>query len=167
MNIFYLDKNPKKCAEYHCDKHVIKMILESMQMLSTAHRVLDGKLNKKYWELNDYRENFLYKATHINHPSNIWVRNNLENYLWLYEMTIYLGEEYTNRYNKNHKSILKLGQLIKNPPFNIKNDYFFDPPKAMPNEVKLEDTVESYRNYYKINKRSFATWKTNIPEWFL
>ena len=48
MNIFYLHENPEICAEYHCDKHVVKMILETAQMLSTAHRIIDGELGAKF-----------------------------------------------------------------------------------------------------------------------
>ena len=78
MNIFYLDEKPLTAARMHCDKHVVKMIIESAQMLSTAHRTLDG---------NDYADRMnLYKATHKNHPANIWVRESAENYLCLYNL---------------------------------------------------------------------------------
>jgi len=85
MNIFYLDKDPRICAENHCDKHCVKMILEYAQLLSTAHRVLDGDPNQ---ELPDGRQDVLYKATHVNHPSAVWVRQNEANYKWLYKMWI-------------------------------------------------------------------------------
>ena len=99
MNIFYVDKNPKTAAKMMCDKHIIKMILESAQMLCTAKRVLDGKLymaktkngrNIKRWRLSDERENVLYKASHINHPSAIWVRESVENYLQMYKLLLSL-----------------------------------------------------------------------------
>ena len=90
MNIFYLDQNPRICAEMHLDKHVVKMILEYAQLLSTAHRVLDGEeyfdmtINGrkiKRWRMsNSYMENGLMKASHINHPSNIWLRQSKQNY---------------------------------------------------------------------------------------
>ena len=92
MNIFYLHNDPKICAEMHVDKHCVKMILEYAQLLSTAHRVLDGKQstrlsktgrNQKYWALPDDRDSLLYSATHMNHPSAIWVRKNQQNYIWL------------------------------------------------------------------------------------
>ena len=73
MNIFYLDSDPYVAAKMHCDKHVVKMILESAQMLSTAHRVLDGD------EYADERG--LYKMAHKNHPSTIWVRTSTDNYM--------------------------------------------------------------------------------------
>ena len=78
MNIFYLDEDPVLAAQMHCDKHVVKMILESAQLLSTAHLLIDGD------ELADERG--LYKATHKNHPSSKWVRDSSENYEWLWNL---------------------------------------------------------------------------------
>ena len=96
MNIFYLDRDPVVAAKMHCDKHVVKMILESAQMLSTAHRVLDGD------EYADERG--LYKMAHKNHPSTIWVRTSTDNYMWLNRLFGALCKEYTYRYNKQHSS---------------------------------------------------------------
>jgi hypothetical protein len=94
MNIFYLDRDPKIAAQMHCDKHCIKMILESAQMLSTAHRVIDG---------DDYaNERGLYKMAHKNHPSTIWVRSSDEHYNWMYSLMLSQMEEYTYRYDKHH-----------------------------------------------------------------
>ena len=94
MNIFYLDKNPKIAAQMQCDKHVVKMILESAQMLCTAHRVLDG---------DDYANKMgLYKLAHKNHPSTIWVRSSYKIIEWLYDHMIALMNEYTYRYGKKH-----------------------------------------------------------------
>jgi len=95
MNIFFLDTDPKTAAQQHCDKHVVKMIIEYAQLLSTAHRILDGNLyldktangrNIKRWRLDDYRESILYKASHINHPSAIWAREDLSHYQWLWNL---------------------------------------------------------------------------------
>ena len=95
MNIFYLDRDPKICAEMHLDKHVVKMIIEYAQLMPTAHRVIDGDeyydltangRKIKRWRLNDNREQVLMKASHISHPSNIWARQNDSNYTWLYQM---------------------------------------------------------------------------------
>ena len=97
MNIFYLSNDPAECARFHNDRHVIKMILETSQLLSTAHRVLDGTLSvgrsasgrkKTSYVLMDQREPVLYSATHINHPSAIWVRQSYANYVWLYHKII-------------------------------------------------------------------------------
>ena len=107
MNIFYLDHDVYNCAEMHNDKHVVKMILEYAQLLSTAHRFLDGtvssglsKTGRKQtrYVLSDHREHVLYGATHINHPSAVWVRQSYDNYIWLSNMLIALCEEYTHRY---------------------------------------------------------------------
>ena len=105
MNIFYLHNDPKQCAQEHLDKHVVKMIIEYAQLMSAAHRVLDGQSymdktvnnrNIKRWRLDDAnRETRLMKASHMNHPSGIWVRANQKNYMWLFEMWLYLLEEYT------------------------------------------------------------------------
>ena len=103
MNIFYLDRDPKVAAEMHCDKHVVKMILESAQMMSTAHRVLDGDTyadDKK-----------LYKMAHKNHPSTIWVRSSSRHYDWMFQLWVHLLAEYTARYDKFHKSELLLHGL--------------------------------------------------------
>ena len=151
MNIFFLDRDIKKCAQYHCDKHCVKMILESVQLLCTAHH-MSGSVAP-------------YKKSHINHPCSIWVRKSLSNYLYLTELCMELCKEYTSRYNKRHKSEEILMWCIENRP-NINDLGFSDPPKAMPDEYKVTDVVESYRNYYKGDKKRFAVWKNGFyPEW--
>jgi hypothetical protein len=156
MNIFVLDLDPKLCAKYHCDKHVIKMILEHAQLLCTAHN-LNGKISP-------------YKTTHKNHPCAIWVRQSLDNYIWLVEMTKYLNEEYKNRYNKisNHKSYEVITSLPI-PDF-LEKKGITDMALAMPDECIIEDdVVSSYRNYYIKEKQKLATWKNfeTHPEWFI
>jgi hypothetical protein len=113
MNIFYLSQNPVECAQMHNDKHCVKMILESAQLLSTAHRVLDGVetvglsqsgRKKKIWKLaNDKLDTKLYSATHNNHPSAIWVRQSKNNYVWLFNLFCSLIVEYQHRYEKVHR----------------------------------------------------------------
>src|SRR5574343_549928 len=105
MNIFYLDHNTGVCSRYHCDKHVVKMILEYAQLLSTAHHILD----------KDGAPSVLYKPTHINHPSAVWARANAENYRWLVSLFIDLNKEYTFRYNKRHKSKSLLSSFLNVP----------------------------------------------------
>ena len=178
MNIFYLDHDVRKCAEMHNDKHVVKMILEYAQLLSTAHRVLDGVeliglsdsgRKKKFWTLGDSRDYTLYKATHINHPSAVWVRKSVQNYMWLAEMLEVLCGEYTYRYGKVHKVERDgLMQLLKNEfPKNLPIAPFTEPTPAMPDVYKVGDSINSYRNYYRGDKRSFANWKKrSIPFWF-
>ena len=158
MNIFYLDRDPVIAAQMMCDKHVVKMILESAQMLSTAHRVLDG---------DDYaNETGMYKLAHKNHPSTIWVRSSLENYVWLYEHMEALMCEYTHRYGKHHATE-RLKVPLSGCPVNIPMVGFTAPPQCMPSYCKGDSTVAAYRAYYIIEKSSFATWKNReIPEWF-
>lgn len=162
MNIFFLDKNPELAAKYQCDKHVVKMILESAQLLSTAHRVLDG--NKLV--LSDDREQVLYKATHINHPSAVWCRATHGNYIWLADHFEYLLNEYTFRYNKRHKTEDYHKELIKAPD-RIEPDKFTTPPCCMPDEFKISnDPVINYREYYKIGKSHLHKWtKREKPQW--
>ena len=129
MNIFYLHDNPKVCSQYHVDKHVVKMILETAQLLSTAHWLSGGEGP--------------YRATHKNHPSAIWARSNKSNYRWLCELGMELCKEYTHRYGKIHKTQQHLEWLTKNIP-NIPNGKFTQPTLAMPDQYKRDDPVKSY-----------------------
>jgi len=175
MNIFYLDEDPQVAAQMHADKHVVKMILESAQLLSTAHRFLDGEqyvqLSKnnrrlKRWRLQDDREDLLYKATHINHPSAVWVREKASNYAWLYSLFGFLCDEYTYRYNKVHLTDTKLRVMLSSHPSNIPSGDFTEPALAMPDYCKLDDAVSSYRKYYIEEKSSMFSWKKrDIPYW--
>lgn len=180
MNIFYLDHDVRKCAEMHNDKHVVKMILEYAQLLSTAHRILDGihtvgksqtGRKKITYTLPDSRDSVLYSATHVNHPSAVWVRESAFHYLWLHELLNALCIEYTYRYGKIHKVqnsglLLALAEL----PNNIDRSYMFvQPTPAMPDDVKVKgDSIASYRNYYIKNKTHLAKWKNrSIPTWYV
>jgi len=178
MNIFYLHSDPKTCAEYHCDKHVVKMIIEYAQLMSTAHRILDGKEyydltanNRKIkrWLLSDERENILMKATYVNHPSNIWARQSDNNYTWLYQMWLALCKEYTHRYGKIHSVETRLLTTLMAMPKNINEDVFTEPTPAMPDECKIpNDSLASYHKYYNEKKTHFARWsKRPAPEWYL
>ena len=175
MNIFYLDEDPRQCAEWMVDKHVVKMILETAQLLSTAHRVLDGiesidtssDRKKKVYKLNDDRDLILYSATHINHPSAVWARQAVENYNWLVDHLFALGTEYTYRYGKTHLTITKLGVPIASPPLNLKEWDMTPMPSCMDDQYKIgEDPIANYRNYYKYGKASMHSWKKReAPEW--
>ena len=159
MNIFYLHKNADQCAKMHCDKHVVKMILESAQLLCTAHRVCDGD---NY--CNDYN---LYKKTHEKHASAIWVRKSADNYQWLHELFFFLLIEYYARYGKIHKCTELYDALIKVPD-NIGSEKFTKPPQCMPEEYKNENTITAYRDYYNAEKSRFAKWNySETPTWFL
>jgi hypothetical protein len=184
MNIFYLDKNPQRCAEMHVDKHCIKMILEYAQLLSTAHRVLDGVLTvglsesgrkQQRYILSDERQQVLYSATHINHPSAVWVRQSSANYMWLAELLEECCKEYSYRYGKIHKvESSGLMQSLKNVfPKNIPNKPFTEPTPAMPDECKVPgNSLMSYHNYYNMNKQHLWSWKGKInsrevPKWLI
>ena len=181
MNIFYLDHDVKKCAEMHNDKHCVKMILEYAQLLSTAHRVIDGTIGtglspsgrKKttYTLSNTLLDGIFYSATHVHHPSAVWVRQSSENYIWLANMLLALCEEYTYRYGKTHK-VERDGlcyALLKNVPNAIADSDFTQPTPAMPDDVKIPgDSIKSYRNYYINNKTHLANWKKRTtPEWYI
>jgi hypothetical protein len=158
MNIFYRDKRPINAARAHCDQHCVKMILETAQLLSTAHRELDGD------EYADARG--LYKSTHKNHPSAIWVREGQENYRWAYLLLVELCLEYGHRYGKTHKTE-RMGLLdaLRVVPANISADTpFTEPPQCFGegnDHLKGDDTVEAYRRYY----RSKATTMKKPPRW--
>jgi hypothetical protein len=140
MNIFYLSHCPKKAAQYQYNKHVVKMILETAQLLCTAHH-----------ELNEV-PNVPYKATHKNHPSAIWVRSSVSAYMWAYEHMLALGAEYTKRYGKEHLTIAKCREALAKLPENIKDIEFAEPPQCMPDEYKEASAVGGYWNYY-INEK--------------
>lgn len=163
------------------DKHVVKMILETAQLLSTAHRVLDGvqlqvtlrhpetgKIrNKKVWVLDDDRNDILYSATHLNHPSAVWARSSVCNYAWLVEHMFALGSEYSHRYGKRHATIEKLGYMLQSPPYNLREWDMTPMPSCMDQEYIIsDDPIVNYRNYYKIGKARMHKWtKRDAPEW--
>jgi len=176
MNIFVLDNCPEISARYHCDKHTVKMIVESAQMLSTAHRMLDGKEEVKltkngrkgrYYRLSDYREDVMYKAVHYNHPSTVWTRKSKSNYAWHYWLFHNLCKEYTHRYGKIHATETKLLDQLNKVPDNIPDIGLTTFPQAMPEYCKMKNAVQAYRNYYMKEKSYFAKWtKRDIPSWF-
>lgn len=155
------------------------MILEYAQLLSTAHRILDGTIStgltktgrkKTVYALADQRDSILYSATHVNHPSATWVRQSKENYIWLANLLVALCEEYTHRYGKTHK-VVRDGlcyALLHVVPSNIPDKPFTEPTPAMPDDVKVVgNSIASYRNYYIKNKTHLANWKKRpIPEWY-
>jgi hypothetical protein len=175
MNIFYLHPDPKTCAVMHVDKHVVKMILEYAQLLSTAHRLLDGSefegksisgRKAMRWKLEDDRDSNLYLASHIKHPSGIWCRETTGNYMWLYTLWRNLMDEYTFRYGRHHVSE-RLIPYLGNLPTNIKDGDITPMPQCMPEEYKTPDSIQAYKNYYIGAKKSFAKWKNRpIPQWW-
>lgn len=152
MNIFLLDLDYDNNAKCYVDRHVVKMITEYAQLLSGAVRVsgIDSG----------------YKLTHKNHPSAIWVRESLDNWLWLKNLSRSLNNEYKYRYNRNynHKSYDMINSL---PLPNIPSIGLTPFKLAMPNDVKVDDPVQSYRNYYNMYKQHIAKWTNReIPLWF-
>lgn len=165
MNIFYLHTEPKVCAAMHCDKHVVKMILEYAQLLSTAHHVIDEVPSIE-----------CYKATHVNHPSAVWVRESANNYYWLQALLERLCTQYTERYGKVHKTQrMGIVDALRRKPEGLEFTLeVTPPPQCMPDEYKCNpntashaDTVFAYRTYYQADKAYFAKWKSSpIPSWF-
>ena len=135
MNIFYLDECPVESAKAQCDKHVVKMILESAQMLCTAH--------------HEYGNHDVpYKVAHRNHPSTIWARSGLKQYIWLYRHFKALSDEYTERYRKVHLTWQKCAHALFEPPMGIPDIEWTTPPQCMPDECKRASSLAAYRVYY-------------------
>lgn len=152
MNIFALDRIPEKAAEYHCDKHVLKMIIETAQLLSNSHH-MTGKEGP-------------YRLTHKHHPCSLWVLESLSNYRWLVKLGKGLAREYNSRYNKVHKVEAVIDYLELNEP-DIKDIGLTEFKQAMPEEFMEKDSVKAYRKYYLGDKSRFAKWKNNkTPDWY-
>lgn len=153
MNIFVLSLQILECAMFHCDQHVIKMILESAQMLCTACVMAGGKAG--------------YKPAHKKHPCTLWVMSSLSNWRWLKSLAIALNDEYKYRYKKevNHKSLDVINEL-EEP--NIEDKGLLPFALAMPDEFRDPDPVLAYRKYYAGAKYRFATWRSrDIPQWYI
>lgn len=159
MNIFALDEDPAIAAQWHCDAHVIKMILESAQLLCSAHHVTKSPKAPPY------------RATHLNHPCSIWTRASTANYLWLCRLGLALCAEYSLRYGKRHKTEDVLVWLNRNTPPALKQTEIHSPfALAMPDECKVVgDPVMSYRKYYQTKREGkLGTWKIeeHRPPWW-
>jgi len=181
MNMFVLHSDPIIAARMVCDKHCPKMIVESGQMLSTAHRMIDGYIEKRpsksglrlinYWVHPDKElEDILYRAVHHNHPCTIWTRESKENYQWHYEHFIGLCDEFEKRFGKVHATRQKLEDPLREAPSNMLNSNITTFPQAMKKypECMVEgDPVQAYRNYYHYSK-PFAKWEkgTPAPDWW-
>jgi hypothetical protein len=161
MNIFFLSFNPKTAAEYHCDKHVVKMILETAQLLYSAH----------WTDARMMLPQNAYKLAHRNHPCSIWVRESASNYRWLAELGYWLCQEYRFRYeNKTHSTEAHILWLRANLPPGLADVGVTEIRLAMPVEYKLPNAVESYRMYYRENKmkiRGIVKYTKRDPPFFL
>jgi hypothetical protein len=174
MNIFYVDSNAEVAARNMVDRHVVKMILETAQLLSTAHRVIDGEeyvgqsqsgRKAKRWRLSGNVDAIMYAATHINHPSAVWVRENSANYNWLYDHLLALGREYTHRYGRTHLTIDKLKDILKDAPENIEqSNVMTKMPSCMDKQYIVSlDPIINYRNYYNYGKTDLLRWSNRPP----
>lgn len=151
MNIFYLAHNPQSAAQMQCDKHVVKMILETAQLLSTAHHELGGTGP--------------YKVTHRNHPSAVWARSNKKHYIWLWAHFRALSQEYTKRYGKVHKTWERCSEALREAPEGIPDIEWTDPPQCMPDNCKHKSTVIAYRRYYTQKAQEWSERGMNM-KWF-
>lgn len=152
MNIFVLDKNPKQSAEWHVDKHVVKMPLETAQMLCTV--------------LNQNGVKTPYKSTHVKHPCTIWAGKSMGNFIWLCELGLELCKEYSYRYEKVHKCEAIIKECLTYA-CKVPNTEMTEFALAMPDEAKENDAVKSYRNYYIKFKSHIANWKKrSAPHWY-
>lgn len=153
MNIFVLDVDIKNCAKYHCDKHVVKMLLEGAQILCTVCSKSGIKVP--------------YRATHHKHPCVLWAGKSIQNWRWLKRLVIALNEEYKYRYYKSvdHKSFTVVNKLLEPKLPNLGLTEFC---QVMPQELRiLICPVRAYRDYYIYSKNTIATWtRRRIPRWF-
>ena len=152
MNFFYLDEDPFKSIEYHCDKHIVKMPLETAQMVCTiAHKYMSPP----------------YLPVHAKHPCTLWGGRTKGNFFWLVMFGLALCKEYTFRYDRTHnceKVLFEVGNECFDylPPGVIT-----DPPQAMPDEYKSPDVVKAYRRYYYFEKSRFAKWTKRPKPFFM
>ena len=166
MNIFWLHEDTATNAKYHCDKHIVKMPLETAQMLSTTVHMIGAESPN------------LYKVGFKNHPCTVWARERLINFMLLHNLGMALCHEYTYRYGKVHAS----QKVIETMDLDSITDKFLDrdfptiksttKPQCMPDEYKTTDTIQAYRNYYVGEKSGFAKWKgkvngREVPEFML
>lgn len=153
MNIFVLDLDPRLSANYHVNRHSTKMCVEYAQLLCGVHWVNGGEAP--------------YKLSHKNHPCSVWVRECIENYVWLCDLGIELCKEYTYRYGKRHKSQDVIEWCLLNVPKLRSNGNITNFALAMPDIYKVTDPVQSYRNYYLGDKKDFCVWKgRETPHWY-
>jgi hypothetical protein len=152
MNIFILDNDIKKSAQYLVDKHVVKMCLEHVQLLCSQFPKGEAP----------------YSRTHVNHPCSQWARESKQNYEWLLLYTEEMFKEYTKRYGgKIHKSQRVMYWCRDNHPrLMLPNKGLTPFAQAMPEQYRDKDPVKAYRNYYLSEKRHIAKWKTKPPYWW-
>jgi hypothetical protein len=171
MNIFVLSRNVRSCARMHCDRHVVKMPLETAQLLSTALYLADPPA----WE-QLHAAGQAYKPSHQQHPCALWTRASINNYLWLCRLGIELCEEYSYRFGerggseeepRRHKSAAVIRSLREHAPLLPKLRHVTDFATVVPDDCQVGDAVLCYREYYLHHKSAFARWtKRAPPAWF-
>jgi len=150
MNIFLLDENPELAAKYHCDKHVVKMILEGAQILCTV--------------LHLCGQSAPYKKTHVKHPCCLWAMESLSNWLWLKDFVLALNDEKIYRYGTPHKSAM-VAMELETP--NIPDKGLTPFAQAMPDKYRNCNPIRAYRKYYLCNKKHITTWKNRPIPYFM
>lgn len=181
MNIFVLSTNFEECVQFHCDKHVVKMIVEHTQLLSNTVRkvkgspikigaakninLLDGETASLSGGRININEKLVYAQTHENHPCSLWVGESQSNFDWLVELNMALIDEYGYRYNKRHACTTIMENIARlNVQFEDRGLTKF--AQAMPEQYRNENAVKAYRDYYIGEKLSFAKWThREIPYW--
>ena len=152
MNIFMLDSSMDKCVKYHCDKHIVKMPLETTQMVCTiAHRYFIPP----------------YLPVHAKHPCTLWGGMNKRNFHWLLMFGFALCKEYTFRYGRTHDCEKVLYEAGYECLHYVPHGEYTDPPQAMPDEYKHPDVIEAYRRYYYFEKSRFAKWTKRPKPFFM
>jgi hypothetical protein len=173
MNLFFLSRSPSAAAAAHANRHVVKMVLETAQLLSTAHRVSDGERAAgvsqsgraaTLWRLPDCsRDALLYRATHVNHPVAVWIRSSRAHYAYAFELFVELLREYTFRYDKVH-ACTKLVDALADAPARAPDAGWTDPPTCMPEEFRVSpDPVACYQAYYRVGKADLLQYKRREP----
>ena len=149
MNIFVLDRDPEIAAKYHCNKHVVKMILESSQMLCNT--------------LHHTGQKAPYRSVHMNHPCSVWTRESLSNWHWLKNLVLHLNREFKYRFTgKDHQSYVVAMNLdipdIEDKGITIR-------PQCVNEEYKRDDPITAYRLYYARSKNHLHKWtKRDVPK---
>lgn len=178
MNIFFLDIDPIKCAHYHCNKHIVKMITEHAQMMSMAIWYHDRKQALRLYEKGRIM-NAPPEVTgkpprtdsHLMHPCTMWVRESRKHFDWLKLMSAEMAHEYYLRFGqfhnppRHHSSYVDCIAHLNSS--KIPDSPWESPPQAMPEEFRGPDAAEAYKRLYGLDKIRFARWTVReMPEWF-
>jgi hypothetical protein len=168
MNIFALDVSPERAARMHCDRHVVKMVLESAQLLSTVLSTRDAPAAARL-----ALQGLCYRPTHLHHPCTLWAGHSRGNQAWLERLALALCREYTYRYEKVHASEKVIRALVAAAPSEAAGAGLWPGRRrtpfvqAMPVPCRGDDPVAAYRRYYNTEKASICRWtRRQPPEWF-